>query len=294
MNPSPPIVAGVDFSSSSGQVLAHAAKLAEVGGSKLVAVHVIGASTIKEWEDSMGREATTAGRIEEMRQRLEELLAEHCPGLAAETVVRVGKAHQVLADVLREQNAQLLVLGAHDVAKRRLGSVAARCARTAPADVLLLRDWQTRLFRRVAACLDLSKSSEQVLQRAIAVAAAHGASMEILHVYFPPGRDPWGRVMEQPMDSTMSYEARVRERARCRMDEFLKPYADSLAGIESSVLFLEAESPAAVITAHVAAVDTDLTVIGSREGEWLENLVLGSNAERLLHDSSSSVLITRA
>lgn len=56
---------------------------------------------------------------------------------------------------------------------------------------------------------------------------------------------------------------------------------------------IEGESPAAAITAHVAAEGFDLTVIGSHQGSWLEDLVLGSNAERILHDSASSVLITR-
>ncbi|RPJ34101.1 MAG: hypothetical protein EHM17_07925 [Verrucomicrobiaceae bacterium] len=78
------------------------------------------------------------------------------------------------------------------------------------------------------------------------------------------------------------------------MDEFLKPFAASLAEITSSVLFLEAECPAAAITAHVDVAEIDLTVMGSREGSWVADFVLGSNTERLLHDSASSVLITRA
>jgi nucleotide-binding universal stress UspA family protein len=293
MNSVPPIVAGIDFSSSSAQVLAHAAKISAASGCRLIAAHVVPSNTIKQWEDSMGSEAATAGRVEEMTRRLEELMAETIPGTPAVIEVRMGDPHKALAEIIRHHAADLLVLGAHDVTKRRLGSGAARCARTAPADVLLLRDWQGRFFRRIAACVDFSGSSAAILERSIALAAAHEATLEIIHVIFPPTRDPWGQVMDQPMDSDTSYETLVRERARRRMDDFLEPHAGRLSGIRTSVVLLEAESPAAAVTAHVDAEQLDLTVTGSREGSWVADFVLGSNTERLLHDSSSSVLVVR-
>jgi nucleotide-binding universal stress UspA family protein len=288
-----PILSGVDFSSSSSQVLAHAAKLAAATGSRLVAAHVIPSGTIKEWEDTMGHKARTADRLEEMTRRLEELVDECRDGVPAIVEVRIGSPHKVLAEIARDHGADLLVLGAHDVSKRRLGSVASRCTRSVPADVLLLRDWQTRFFHKIAACVDFSEGTAAVVERAITVAEAHHASLEIIHVIFPPGSDPWGRVMEQPMDGEVGYETRVRERARRRMDQFLKPIAGRLAGIDSKVIILEAESPAAAITAHVDVTGIDLTVTGSGENSWFSDLVLGSNTERLLHDSTSSVLLVR-
>ena len=289
----PPIVAGIDFSSSSAQVLAHAAKISAVSGSRLIAAHVVPASVIKHWEDSMGSEAVTVGRVEKMTRRLEEYVADHISGTPASIEVCIGDPHKALAEIIRHHAANLLVLGAHDVSKRRLGSVAARCARTAPADVLLLRDWQGRFFRRIAACVDFSGSSAAILERSIPLAAMHEAMLEIIHVIFPPTHDPWGEVMDQPMDSDIPYETLVRERASRRMDDFLEPFAGRLASIQTRVVFLEAESPAAAITAHVDAELVDLTVTGSRDGSWVADFVLGSNTEMLLHDSSSSVLIVR-
>jgi universal stress protein E len=288
-----PIVAAVDFSSSSRQVLEHAARLAAATGGELIAAHVVTPGEIRDWEAAMESQYPTAGREDEMIQRLGELLAGSCPGVTASIEVGVGTPHKVLAEILRGHGAGLLVLGAHDVSRKRLGSVAAHCARTAPADVLLLRDWQGRFFQKIAACVDFSDSSSAGLERAITVAKAHQASLEIIHVVFPPSRDPWGRVMDQPMDREGSYEGAVRENARRRMDAFLEPYGDHLRDIAHQVLFLEAESPAAAITAHVAAELIDLTVTGSRESSWVADFVLGSNAERLLHDSSSSVLVVR-
>jgi nucleotide-binding universal stress UspA family protein len=289
----PPILAGVDFSSSSSQVLGHAARLAAASGCRLIAAHVIPSNTIREWENTTGLELRIADHLEETTNRLQELVDECSTGVPTAIEVRIGTPHKVLAEIVREQGADLLILGAHDVSRRRLGSVASHCARSVPADILLLRDWQERFFHHIAACVDFSQNSAAVVARAIKMAAAHRASLEIIHVIFPPGSDPWGRVMEQPMDAEISYETRVRERARLRMDEFLRPFAGLLDGIDSKVLILESSSPAAAITAHVDVVGIDLTVTGSGEGSWLADLVLGSNTERLLHDSTSSVLVVR-
>jgi nucleotide-binding universal stress UspA family protein len=293
MKTPPPIVAAVDFSSSSDQVLAHGAKLAGTAGCSLIAAHVVNESRLRDWAEATGREAATAERVEETIRRLDGMVAETCEGVNTCVDVRIGRPYQTLAEIMKFHGADLLILGAHDVAKKRLGSVASRCARSVPADVLILRDWQGSMFRRIAACVDFSQSSAVGLERAIIFANAYGASLEIIHVVYPPTRDPWGRALEHPMDSGVSYESMVRDRARQRLDDFLKPYAGRLSEVRWETTLLEGESPAAAITAHVDAREIDLTVTGSQQGSWLADFVLGSNAERLLHDSNSSVLLTR-
>lgn len=289
----PPILAAIDFSSSSFQVLAHAARIAAGTERDLIAVHAVSASRLKDWEETTGREAAAVEWMKEVTERLTKLAAEACGGVAAETAVRIGKAYRVIRDVVSEQGADLLVLGAHDLSNRRLGTVAAHCARSIPADVLILRDWQGQRFHKIAACVDFSRASAVGLGRAIDLARLHQASLEIIHVMFPPSRDPWGRLLEPRVDDAASYETIVNERARSRMAEFLEPFTGRLAEIEFSRTFLEAESPAAAITAHVRAENIDLTIIGSHAGSWVEEVVLGSNAERIMHDSASSVLIAR-
>ena len=290
----PPILAAVDFSSSSPQVLAHAAKLAGGTGRELIAVHVVSDSRLRDWEETMGSEAATAEWVMEATRRLGKLADESCDGAPVGITVRIGKPYRVIRDIVKELGADLVVLGAHDVSRRRLGPVAAHCARSIPADVLILRDWQGPRVRRVAACVDFSLSSAAGLGRAIDFAKIHQASLEIIHVIFPPTRDPWGRTLEQRADDAVRYETIVTERAHNRMAAFLEPFRDRLADLDYSTTFLQGESPAAAITAHIEAQNIDLTVMGSHAGSWVEDFVLGGNAERLMHDSASSVLIARA
>ena len=177
-----PVLAAVDLSSSSSQVLWHAAKLASAEGSPLVVLHVISEGRLRDWEETLGTRAATAERVKEITVHLKELADEACGGVPAGITVRIGRPYRVILDVVREEGADLLVLGAHDVSRGRLGSVAAHCARSIPSDVLILRDWQSPHFHRIAACVDISVSSAAGLLRAIGIAKAHQASLEIIHV----------------------------------------------------------------------------------------------------------------
>jgi len=242
----------------------------------------------------MGIKATaTEDRMAEITRRLEELVAKSCGRVPVGITVRIGRAYRVIHDIVKEQDAELLVLGAHDVSKGRLGTVAAHCARSIPADVLILRDWLGKQASSIAACVDFSLSSAAGLGRAIEIAKAHQASLEIIHVMFPPSRDPWGRLLESQIDDETSYETIVSERTKSRLNGFLEPFIDRLADIKSSSLILEGESPAAAITAHVKAEKIELVVIGSHDDSWLEEFVLGSNAERFMHDSTASYQIAK-
>lgn len=287
------IVAAVDFSAISRQVLAHAADLAALQKCPMVVAHIVPEGRLRDWADTMGEPFDPQAGLAEIAERLAELIESVPQARGAVSDLRIGKPYPMLEAIVREHHAGTIVIGAHDILRQRLGSVAARCARSMPCDVLILRDWQGGSFHRIAVCVDYSPSSRAALERGITLACARHGWLEILHVVFPPDRDPWGEVLDQPLDEQPVYASKVRERARHRMEQFLSPFQDRLAACQWNTHFLEGEAPAAAITAHLSTQQFDLAVIGSHQGSWLEELVLGSNAERILHDSTSSILITR-
>ena len=75
MKTPPPMVAAVDFSSSSDQVLAHGAKLAGAAGCSLIAAHVVNESRLRDWAEATGREAAAPERVEETIRRLDGMVA---------------------------------------------------------------------------------------------------------------------------------------------------------------------------------------------------------------------------
>ncbi len=293
MNTHAPIIVAVDFSTFSHHLLAHGAKLASASGCGLVAAHVIHENLFSDWVNAVGHKASIEDRIKEVTPLLKELVDRYGAGLNTEIDIQVGCPHKVLAKMVTEKHAGLLILGARKGSHTDLGTVARHCARSAPSSVLIFRDWQGLFFKKIAVCVDLPSSSSTALERAIDFVSIHQASLEIIHVIYPPDSDPWGKVMEQPMDSEIPYTDRVRTRAAKQLDSFLAPFASRLAGIEWSTLLLESQSPAAVIAAHVDAENIDLTVSGPHDSSWVFDLVLGTTAECLLHDSKSSLLIIR-
>jgi len=287
------IVAAVDFSSISPVVLEHAVKIACHRGGTVLATHVLDESRLKDWIDTLGEDTSAENWVENTKVRLTELAAPQSGKCDLTLDVSLGRPYQRIAEWVETTGAGLLVIGAHDQAKRRIGSVAAKSIRAVASDVLVLRDWQGRLFKKIAACVDFSETSARALGQALDFADAHNASLEVIHVIFPPNNDPWGQTMVHPLDSSVSYEAAVRERARRRMEVFLKPFAERLEKLEHISVVLESQCPAMAISAHALAESIDLIVMGTQGRSWLGSLVLGSTAERLLNDAPSSVLVVR-
>jgi nucleotide-binding universal stress UspA family protein len=63
--------------------------------------------------------------------------------------------------------------------------------------------------------------------------------------------------------------------------------------VRFETLVLESEMPSVAITTHVKFSGADLVVMGTRGHSPMASYFLGTNAERLLHDASVSVLAVR-
>jgi nucleotide-binding universal stress UspA family protein len=77
------------------------------------------------------------------------------------------------------------------------------------------------------------------------------------------------------------------------MQRFLAPHAAALAEIEHHPVILESISSSMALTHHVQDSGADLVVLGTRGHSKLSSFFLGTNAERLLHDATVSVLAVR-
>ncbi|MGA0846209.1 MAG: universal stress protein, partial [Luteolibacter sp.] len=268
MNSVAPILVGVDFSSATPVLMRCVARWA-AAGAPVILGHAIWPSEMRTSaaEDESGQEISLEDQIAEQKQRLERLLSEFAGPSPIRCEVRVGRPVAVLEQMALDHGAELVILGAHDLqhANRRLGTLAASAARRIPVDVLLVRDWQAGDGGTVAACVDFSAVSGHVIERAAALARLMGATLELIHVLYPPHCDPWGRVMEQPMDAQSSYAARVRERAQSLLSQLIADHAPALQGLTHRVCLLESISPSTAIAAHAEAHSIAWIVTGSHE-----------------------------
>jgi nucleotide-binding universal stress UspA family protein len=227
------------------------------------------------------------------RHRLEALVASEAPGAGVAIEVRIGRPADELQRLIEERHARLLVIAANDLTKKRLGSVAARCVRAAPCDVLVLRDWQEGDFAKVVVCTDFSGVSGRVLERGIALARENRAELEVVHVMYPPAKDIWGEVLDHAADSPESYEAECHAKVEREMERFLGGYQPELAQIRFKPVVLESAFSGLALTNYIQESNADLVVMGTRGQSKLASHFIGTNAERLMQDAAVSVFAVR-
>jgi len=294
MNASSPIIAGIDFSASSAAVVRHALYASASNSATVIALHVLDLGRLtNDTANATGRHDTKTIK-EDAKSKLQAWLAEQTSADNLRIEIRCGPPAIEIQKSVKENSAGLLVIAANDTTKKRLGTIASRCVRTAPSDVMILRNWQSGNFKKIIVCTDFSATAALALNRAVSIASKEGAEVEILHVMYPPSRDVWGEVIEHRQDSPQTYVEECRAKVNDSMTRFIAPYNDALVNINHRGTILESVDPAIEITSHASETKADLVVMGTQGHSPLMSHFLGTNAERLMHDSPVSILAVRS
>lgn len=124
------IVVGTDGSATASLAVRHAAHLAGSTGAEL---YLVRAYRIGNHDEAEAQEDVE-------RDLHHDLLALSADGVQAEAYARVGPAADVILDVARWKQADLIVVGNHSMhgPRRLLGSVANAVTHHAPCTVLLV------------------------------------------------------------------------------------------------------------------------------------------------------------
>jgi nucleotide-binding universal stress UspA family protein len=143
-------------------------------------------------------------------------------------------------------------------------------------------------FRCIVAATDFSAFSERGVQRAARIARKYHAEMHLLHVVRPLdlypgltlGPDEFG---QHDQDLLQAEQSRLDGMAAALSGEFgIRVHPVTRLG-----------RPHSEISAYAQSVAADLVVAGARGESTLMDLLLGSNASRLLRVAACPVLIVR-
>ncbi|RBP37408.1 nucleotide-binding universal stress UspA family protein [Roseimicrobium gellanilyticum] len=287
------ILVGVDFSPGSRAALHAAARIASPGKTPVTVMHVIDpklAESMKEahhWND--------LDLFQHVDKTVVDFIADAgVPSDHLRIELDVGNAFQALIGARHRLDADLIVLGTRgsEHGPNDIGSVASKCMRKAPADVLLVREGMDGPFRHITACVDLSETSAKAVTAARNVAELDGAMLDCLLInqsvlaltmdyngFAPPltAVDPQGLAhWEHEMDGFLRPLMRTAP-STLTWNSFVKDRANVREGI------LE----------HMNLTKTDLVVLGTRGKTNLRTLLIGTTAEKVVTHAPCSMLTVK-
>lgn len=143
-------------------------------------------------------------------------------------------------------------------------------------------------IRHILAATDLSSRSLAAVDRARQLAARTGARCTVLHAL---GLDALGPMRALLGDTAQAVSARLAEGARQELTQALADGARG-AGVTPQ-LRVEAGRPDEIVNPCAESLEADLVVVGAHGSGFLQRVLLGSTASRLLRQSRRPVLVVK-
>lgn len=291
----PRILVGTDFSATADAALDWAAELAAQRRARLELVHAVALPPILPEltpptdPDFFSRLQTAA------RQRLDqaaESVRERLPEI--DTFQATGSASKVLLERAEEIGAQLIVVGTRGhsgLAHVLLGSTAERVVHRARCPVLCVHPDDRgghRPIRSILVPTDFSEDAEH------AIAAAHeilaplesGAKLTLVHAYsMPIEYTAYG-----PIPTSIDYLKDAGLEAERKLFEMEERFRRE--GIAVETVAREGD-PLVVIGDIARERAVDLIAMGTHGSTGIRHFLLGSTAERVMHQAPCPVLTIR-
>lgn len=298
------IVCGIDGSASSHDAARAAAALGKKMGVSLLLVHVQEALVFSIDPVTGGLPVALANTalLEEERARIGRELAREADelaerfGIEVDHAIRTGLPDQQLVEVVREQEATMLVvasIGRRSSTMWRLGSVADRLSQSAPVPLLVVRD--ARAFTRwcderqplaLVLALGPGRPTRAAVRRVRELAELGPVRVTEVHVYEPAQE-------ARRMGLVESEGQEVRDRIESALAREL-PGQDLTTGVGRFVA-VPAHGPVQEALADfVDGEKADLLVVGSHHKGALHRRFRGSVSYGVLAAVEGNVLVVPA
>ena len=287
------IVAAVDFSTAATRALEWAADLAAARRAELRLVHAAGWAEAGEGAFELPP-ALAAELVAQARLQLAAAAGELHPHPHRVTwEAAVGPpAAVVLAEAAR-CHPELIVIGTrgqHGWRHPLLGTTAKRVMGRAPCPVLAVHPADApppTTPWRVLAATDFSADAGQAARAALRLLGDRTGELVLLHALAAPRVDlSPGAVLSSPAARELLEAARSRALSQLAVD------ADDLlaAGVAVRTELVEGRTPQAIVEA-VEQLAADVVTMGGRGQGGIEQLLLGSNVERVAKHARRPLLV---
>jgi nucleotide-binding universal stress UspA family protein len=224
----------------------------------------------------------------------------HTDNIKAEPVICYGVAADKILDFTIEKDIDLTIMTTHGrsgITRWWMGSVAEKVISEATAPVLLVRSKRPsktgaaeklHFLHKILAPLDGSDIGETALPYAETLAISSGASVSLLQVVSPPG------TVEASLLGGPDWRKFVKAMHNAG-ENYLKGLAEKLNGNGiKSTYEVSTGDPADKIVEYAGAKKITLIAMSTHGRTGLARWVLGSVADKVLHDARVPILLVRS
>lgn len=293
MNSQNAILVGIDFSSSSACALREASRIANAEELPLICYHVLDEGFLEQFftQDSLHKVEVFDSACQKLNTFIQDTI-----GTAHEikTIVEIGNSFALTLDLIEKHKVKTLVLGSQGLTSfegLKIGTLAARCVRKAPVEVLLVRAGHGEPFKSIGVCIDFSETSIQAAHRAAEIALQDGAALKLIHAYRDSAHSEadigWLKLvvpMKAHLDIQESLQEKLQELCEMISNKYhLKVTTEVKCSHSISGGLYEA----------LKKMEADLVVFGTRGLTGIKKLLIGSTAENLIHTTPCSALIIK-
>ena len=208
--------------------------------------------------------------------------------------LRRGKPAEVIRDVAREVNADLVVIGPHGErqrAPRFLGSTADRIVRQATISVLVATQPRQSIPKRLLVAVDDADITSKILERVRALSETFDARVTLLHVW----SNSLYSYVASMSHATAHDEAKAQREIQDEIQREGERWLETLArtGLDRArVDVLVTHGNAGDETLRVAEeTRPDLIVLGRRGSGLVGPALMGSTVATVLHGARCPVLV---
>jgi nucleotide-binding universal stress UspA family protein len=138
-------------------------------------------------------------------------------------------------------------------------------------------------MKKVLITLDFDFTSQKVAETGFNIAKAMNAEIVLLHVISKP-------LFYYTQYSTMYQQLELRDNLKIAAQSFLDKTKLDLGLVGIQTLVKEGDTAEQILDS-AKSIKADIIVMGTHSRKWLENILVGSVAEKVLHHSTIPLFI---
>jgi nucleotide-binding universal stress UspA family protein len=293
------ILCATDFSRFSQDVVNYGIRLAKEFHATLYICHIVDVPTVSVYGEAVIGPIEHQNRfMEYARQEIETLVGDET--LDYKPLITLGIATDEITRLAKENIVDLVIAATHGRSGLKrffLGSVTERLMRTLPCPLLVLRGSDDEKipeklkkfpFKKILVGCDFSEDSHQAFEYSLSMAQEFESELHLVHVVEPSG---YKDLFKLPADAGDKFKQELYDMLKDKLISMVPQEALPWMTPKTSVVV---GKPYEELVRYAELNDIDLITLGIRGYGMVEELLVGSNTDRVVRRSPCAVLSVSA